>query len=155
MPTGIGFAPAGVSLVGFGLTDTAPVPPKTILVDPYTGQQDAARRIDPYSGQYVIDAQGRIAGMNANQQAVMLAVKTVRNSSALANFGNPANTIQRIGATVQKDLTDAYRLALKDLVDQKRIAILDVTVQSPKPGAEYVLVRWRDLSSGLEQVTTV
>lgn len=155
MPLGVGLAPAGVSVAGFGQVDAAPVPPKTLLVDTYNGQQDNARRIDPYTKGYVMDAQGRIAGMNGVQQLVYLAVATVRNSSALNNFGNPAGSVRKIGTNVVSQLQDAYRLALKDLTDRKLISIDDITVTSPKLGAEMVNVRWRDLTTGLEQVTTL
>lgn len=153
MSLGAGFSAAGFAPAGTGDVDLAPVPTSNLLIDAVTGVQKNARKLDPYSRQYVLDATGAIQGMSGIQQMVLLRLQTVRGSSALPNFGKAAspklvtaNTLRQI----QSDVTQA----LSDMVLQKLIVIGDITTQQVSPTAIDCYVRWTDLTSNTEYTTT-
>jgi hypothetical protein len=155
MPIGLGLTPCGVTDFGYGTPDRAALPGKGLLIDSFNAAQWNARKIDPKTGQYVLAANGRWQGMSGVAQRVLLAVKTTRDKAALKDFGNPISRIQKNGTNVVKQLTDAYTQALKQLTDTKTISVLDITVSPFASSGEYVIVRWRDLTTGLEQTTSV
>lgn len=153
MPTGAGLAAAGVSLAGYGTVDTATAPPTTIYVDATTGEQCNARAIDPYTGRYTTDSYGRSRGMRGVRQKVLLAVKTLKNTGVLPNFGNGVLDIQRRGKFVERELEDTLRDALKFLTDAGEIEINSVELTPFGASGEYAVLRWTDLTTSDEQET--
>lgn len=154
MPIGLGFAPLGVSLFGFGSVDTAPVPLTGILVDANDGLVKEARKIDQFTRRYVLDSSGRVQGMRGVYQLVQLRVQTLRNSSALRDFGLAAPS-GVIGANIQKRIENDIALAMKDLVDQKIIKIVSVQLDRFSTSGEYVTFKWIDLTAQNVGTSTV
>lgn len=144
----------GSSLYGFGSVDAAGSPVQTILIDGNKGIGRNARKIDERTGQYAFDANGRIAGMSEVQQAVLLAVKTVRGSSAIKDFGDPSGLIQRKGTNYQKQLASALTLALKDLTDRQMIRIDSVNV-TDNGGPVLRVLRFTDLTTNVASALTI
>ena len=153
MPLGIGFAPIGGSLFGFGTPDSAAPFGNAILVEPTSGIPRDCRRIDARSRQYTFAANGSSDGMSGVQQRVLLAIATVRGSSALGAFGK-AQGPQKHSAAAAKQVDADIRLALKDLVDAKVIEIVDTNPQDFSAIGVTDVVRFRDLTTGLEQLVT-
>ena len=158
MPLGAGIAPAGSAPAGFGSPDVAQVPSKVIWPDPVTGLSQTAAKLDARTGQPTFDALGRRQGMSGIQQMVLLRAKTIRGSSVIANLGLQAAS-GVIGPNTQRQLADAFAVAMADIVAQKLIKILSVTVDQFSQSGEYVIFRWQDLTTAdpstptLEQVT--
>lgn len=147
MPRGAGQAPAGVSPAGFGAPDVAPsAVAGALLVDAYDGTPREARKIDQRSRQYVFDANGRVQGMRGVYQLVQLRLLTVRNSSALKDFGLSLTSVQVIGANHQRQVEDIFNVALKDLLDARLIAIVAVKIDRFSPTGDYITLQWRDLT---------
>lgn len=156
MPVGLGLTPLGTSFAGYGQVDTVAGPPKGIYIDAANGQQWDSRKIDPFSGRYVKTASGTAQGMSGVQQMVLIAIKTVRNTAVVKNIGNGAFAIQKVGRDVQKQISDALRLALKPLVDAKQVQISSIDFGTPPTGtAQFVTLRWIDVTTGLEQQNQV
>lgn len=159
MPVGAGFSSVGVSIAGYGGVDAGPVQQQTILIDATDGSNQNARKVDPYTGQYVLDQYGRVQGMSGIQQMVMMRAGTLLDSSAVTDLGlapPPPTAIPGIEMTLKNQLT----AAMKDLVDQKLIEITRVEVFKA-PGSTVVqrFMFWRDLTvtganAGIEQRTS-
>lgn len=151
MPIGLGFAPLGSSLFGYGSIDEAVVPSKLFYVDPLTGQQANARAIDGRTRDYVFNADGSSAGMRGVYQLVQLTAQTVKGSSAVASLGLDTSKIQVINERTQQKVEDAYRDGFDPLVKQGLISLGEITVQRATPYGFFVLVKFTDLTTGEEQ----
>lgn len=156
MPTGMGLAKMGTSLYGYGSPDTTTGPSTPIYIDGANGAQQDARKIDPFTGRYILTTQGNAQGMSGIQQRVLIAIKTARNSAGVQDLGNPSGTIQKVGRDVQKQISDAYRLALKTMTDAKDIEIVGIDFAPPfSPTGQFLTLRWRDLTTTTEHSTTI
>lgn len=149
----------GLSLFGFGSVDTTPAPLRGVLVDANDGIVKEARKIDAFTKRLVFDSSGRVQGMRGVYQLVQLRVQTLRNSSAIPNFGLTAAS-GVIGANVQRQVDSAIRLAMQDIVDQRLISIVSVDIDRFSTSGEYVTFKWIDLTNvvppgnqAIEQVT--
>lgn len=153
MPSGVGAAAVGISIAGYGGVDAAPIQQQTILIDAVTGALENSRKVDPYTGRYVLDTYGRVQGMNGVQQLVMLRAGTLLNSSAVRDLGiNAPSGV--VGGTLNRRLSDELVLALKDLLDGGLIEILDVRVERiPGTSVYHRFFKWRDLTTTNEQET--
>ena len=64
-----------------------------------------------------------------------------------------------IGPNTQRQIADAFSVAMADLVSQKLIRIASITIDQFSANGEYVVFRWQDLTTldpanpTLEQVT--
>lgn len=150
----------GAEPYGPGTPAVAPALGGKTLTDPSTGQQLGSRKIDPTTGQYVIDpSTGRIAGMTNAQQLVYLATRTRKGSSALQGLGQTLADIERIGAGFEKRVDTILRDAVQTLVDRGIITVDSVDVQKVKtPDGRtvvFVNLRWRDVSTGQPETTLV
>lgn len=159
MPTGAGVSPGGTSIGGFGALDTAPAPATKILIDPFNGAQQNARKIDSRLRQFTFNAQGRIAGMPGVYQRVQIAIQTVRGQSSLGpGFGNAVSSVTVKVGNYQRRIEDALRFALNDLITQKLITINAVQAFDAAPDntdGAYAILFWTDLTTGTEQKTRV
>jgi hypothetical protein len=145
MPLGLGIAPFGTSIFGYGSPDPAPIQQRGLLVN-LDGTQGDGRRVDPATGQYVLDVNGRTVGMTGVQQLVLMRAKTVLNSSAVHGLGLEApggNYDQNAPLRLEKQL----RLAFKDLTDAGVIQIIDVTIKRNASGVVFREMHWRDLTA--------
>jgi hypothetical protein len=147
MPLGVGAGGVGVVVVGYGGVDAAPVQQQTILIESTTGIPQNARKIDPFTGQYVYDADDRVEGMNGVQQLVLLRVNTLLKSSAVRGLGMPAPS-GVIGSNIVLRLEQEIRRAMKDLTDTNQIEIIKVVVEKIGPNKIGRFFLWRDLTSG-------
>src|SRR5574343_541381 len=94
---GAGIAPAGTSPFGFGAPAVITTRETHLFAMSDMGETGvgSARRIDPTTRDYVIDAEtGLTLGYTATQQNVYLALVTLRGSSILATLGSDVSKIQ-------------------------------------------------------------
>ena len=145
---GAGFAPAGFSPAGTGSVATATAMATDNLIDD-RGAQQSARAIDPATGQYVLRSTGRSEGMPRVRQLVLIRVRTVLGSSAIAGLG-----VAQVGGdntvTAQRRLQGTLEQALSDLVKAKLVAIVSVTLSSDVPTRLRAALKWRDLTTNQE-----
>ncbi len=148
MTLGAGFSAAGFSPAGFGDIDTAAAPASDNLVDA-NGAQQTARAIDPATGQYILNADGRAQGMPRTRQLVLLRIKTVLNSSVVKDLGMRKQSEDRsaiVDRRIQANLADA----LADLVKLGMVEILSNDVTNDSPSRDRAILRWKDLTTGQE-----
>jgi hypothetical protein len=147
MPYGFGSQPFGSSPYGIG-TPSVATPRGGTLFRSTSGARANARRINPATKDYVLDGNGRILGMPALHQRVLLAVSTERGSSAMRSLGQSLKSIQRISDNFARRVEDDLRTAVKHLTDPRLIEVVDVQISIVKPGGAFIRFRWRDLSTG-------
>lgn len=157
MPLGAGFAPAGTSAAGYGVPDSATVPNNALLPDVRTALPMTGRFINPATGDYSFTADGRIQGMATVPQLVLLAIMTVQGSSVIPTLGETFTKIQEQGPNLAQQMNAAMTNALSDLVKRKYVKINSVTVQQSPSNidAATILMKWTDLTTGLEYNNTV
>lgn len=159
MPRGAGFAPAGASSAGYGVPDAPPMPSTAPLPDQQTGVPQTGRFIDPVTKDYAFAPDGRMYGMGTVPQLVQLALTTTFGSSAVPSFGERFTLIQEKGANFQQQIASAVANCLADLVKRKLVLIKSVQGIEPglqgNPDAGLGIVKWVDLTTGIEQPTTV
>ncbi len=137
MSLGAGFSQAGFSPAGFGDVDQLAAPATENLVDA-KGVQQVARAIDPATGQYIQNADGRFQGMPRVEQMVVLLVRAMQLPSG--------------------DVTDNFNAKLKvlvastlaPLVNQGLVTILDVVAYLEQPSRARAALKYRDLTTGRE-----
>lgn len=149
---GVGKAPVGKAPAGLGVPDAAPSNAGTSLVDA-RGVQQSTRLVDPVTGQYVIDERGRYVGVSAVAQRVQLALTTTIGSASVYTLG-----IDAPGGVIGNNFVSRRRAsilqALAGLVKENTIEVVDVIVDtSVRP--IYTQVRWRDLTTEVEQTTQI
>jgi hypothetical protein len=139
MPRGAGLAPAGFSPAGFGAVDIGAPNNQSPLPDPKTGLPQANRLINAVTGDYTFTADGRVAGMTAQQQNVLL---------ALLN-GNIFAGLYDKGDGFQRKIANRVQTALNPYIRPGWIALLGVDVVEPgsgSPDAAGIYVKWQDLT---------
>lgn len=143
MPTGAGKAPAGSSLAGYGVIDSAPPPGIVPLPDTRSGLPQTGRLINQQTGDYVFTADGRLEGMPTVNQLVLIAI---RNNIDLS-------TLQEKGPNFANTLTSLVQNALSALITAKLVLLSSVTVLQPNPDAGVAIANWLDLTNGEPQQT--
>lgn len=127
-----------------------------VLSNPYYGNREGSRKIDPRTRDYVLDSTtGRILGMTNPQQLVYLAVSTTRGSSAVQALGHELGKIDRISANFTRRVDGALRAAVQHIVDRGLIEVVAIEVQVLRPGQGFARLRWRDTATGHEEETLV
>lgn len=149
MPVGLGVSRLGTQPYGYGTPDGSPDPGGIPLVGP-DATRPGSRKIDLVTGQYVFDDKGNSEGMPDMQQMVYLAIKTDLGSSADPTLGQDFTTIKDISANFVSRVQASYRRALSHLTSNNRIDILSIDVQRAGTSGATVHLRWRDLTTGLE-----
>jgi hypothetical protein len=147
MPTGAGLCPAGAAPYGFGTPDAAPIPGGRIFRNTRTGEGLTSRMLNPVTGDYDVDAYGRITGMTSGQQLVALAIRNVAEPRL--------RSIQVIGANFQRQVEEVLRVALAPIVARGLIAIVAILVERTGTSRSFARLRWRDLSTNEEQETAI
>jgi len=151
---GAGACAAGVTYAGFGEPATATAPGGKLFPDPYTGASQTGMRIDPATRSYVFDAYGRAQGVGTVPQMVHLALTTEFGSSAVPGFGDTTSEIEVIGPNFERDVQDRVARALSDLVARKLVKVESVKVDRFGASGAYRHIRWRDLTTQEEHVST-
>lgn len=152
---GLGTAPAGSSYAGFGLPATT-TPPTSIPFQKADGTQGTSRAIDAATRDYVLDlTTGRVLGMDAVQQLVLLALTTVKGSSAVASLGQEISTIRTITDSTTALITLRVSEALASLIAQRKVSLDSVSVERTQDSRIEIEVRWTDLTKNKPNVTTI
>lgn len=153
--TGFGSTPYGAGPYGLGTPDGAAVPGGKVLRNTFSGVPMGSRKIDTLTGRYEMDAYGRVTGMSDAQQLVLLRVKTDKASSAVRTLGHELRKLDRVTENFQKRVSDTYTNALADIVELGIIAVDSIKAVQVRPGATFVHIRFRDLSTEQEHEVTV
>ncbi len=91
---GMGFCPLGFSLFGYGSPAMAPPVMGRTLELSVNGPSGDSRQIDPYSRDYVVDANGLLKGQSAVAQQVFLAIMTTLGTSVNPGLGSQFGNIK-------------------------------------------------------------
>lgn len=121
------------------LPDVAPTPiDRRNLVDWQDGSTiQTSRFINPLTKDYVVSSDNKLAGMNAIQQEVYLAVLTKFNSSSLTGFGNNILSIKMINQTnFSAQVSSMLNQCLSDLIGSGQITLNPgIVIQQPPSGS--------------------
>jgi hypothetical protein len=158
MARGVGFAPVGASLVGYGTVTTAPAPTSNaVLPDAITGLPQPGRLLNPATQSYQFTSDGRMVGQSRAAQLVQLAMSTIRGSAVVSTLGVDKSRLQEKGANLQQTATSVVTDAFAPIVSQKLVALKSVDVQD-YPGAPdraVITIQWTDLTTGQEATTVI
>ena len=146
MTLGAGFSAAGFCPAGFGDIDAAPAPVTGNLIDD-KGVQQTARAIDPATGDYILNASGRVQGMPRSRQLVLLRIKTRLGTSTIASLGMRDQGGDR-SIVADRRLQADLAAAVDDLVQSGIIDVLSADVFAESNVRDRALLRWRDLATG-------
>ena len=149
--SGAGIQPAGLSPAGVGTPAIGTANAGTVMRNVTDGTIANARSIDPGTRQYVFDVNGRVTGVSSTRQLVQLAVSTTLGSSAVKQLGTDISRVDRITENFARRVSDVFSNALAPLVARKLIAINSIDVQQVQGSRAYALIKWTDLSTGLEE----
>lgn len=157
---GAGFCPAGTSLAGYGVGSVANVPDNSALPDQITNLPTTCRLLVPNGtkgGDWAFTADGRVVGCGTVRQLVQLALSTVLGSSVSRTLGAAYFTLQEKGPNFQRQVATVVANALAPLVKQKLVQVIAVIVQEypSNPDAGLGYVKWRDLTTGLEDKSSI
>lgn len=162
MTEGAGSQGAGSSPAGFGSPAEADVPGGGFLRDVVTGKPLGARKIDPTTRDYVLDAFGRALGVDYVRHVVQMSVHTERGSSVVQTMGQRLSSIDRITENTEQQILSILTEAVQPLVDQGLIEVVGFVGfvagddrNGLARGAVYGRFLWRDLSTGEEQTEFV
>ncbi len=150
--SGFGYQPAGTSSAGFGAPTRGAEDGGVILRDAATGASFGGRQINSNTGDYVMDANGRLLGMNNVQQLVQLAVM---------NSAEALQSIDRLDDSFDKQSGAILAAACQTIVNRGLIEVIGVRdVQLGERGGlrqGQALYRflWRDLTTGTEEKTPI
>lgn len=150
--SGAGFQGAGTTSAGFGAPSRGAEEGGVILRDEATGASLTGRRLDPRTGDYVVDENGRLLGMPTVQQLVQLAV--MNSAAALQQ-------IDRLNDGFERAATAVLTTACGPIVQQGLIAVIGV--RNVRLGVRGGLAQgqavyqflWRDLTTNTEQGTPI
>lgn len=149
--TDLGFGQAGFggSIAGYGeIVPINSVVSKLFRLPEDTTKQGNSPAINTTTGDIIRDPETGIhMGMRDTQQQVYLAIRTLKYSSSVADFGLDFNGKIIQPSTFQK-LQDAVRATLQSLVDQGKIEIVSITVSRINSNGLSCIVDWRDLFTG-------
>lgn len=151
---GAGFSPFGSSYAGYGVPASSTLPNTTVLISSTFGVPGQTRFIDPVTGDYVFNANGRIIGGNAIQQMVYLAIKTVKGSCAVTDLGQSFSKVQTIGANYITLVKNEVNNALKYMIDNRLIQLIDVVVSQQGTQAR-IQIKWKDIATNTENINTI
>ncbi len=150
--SGFGIQPAGTTSAGFGAPSRGAEEGGVILRDVNTGASFGSRSIDPRTGDYVMDENGRLVGMNNVRQLVELAV---------LNAAPALGAIDRLNDSFERAATAVLTDACEPIVRQGLIAIVGVrgvrigVRGGLRQGQAIYEFLWRDLTTDSEERTTI
>ena len=140
--SGFGFTSLGRSPFGIGLPATANSSVAKLWIKS-DGTQGNCAKIDPSTGDYVLDANGNSVGDDSVNQKVYLAYKTMLNSSAVSGFGFDLNLD---GALMSQTKINNVKLAayqaVKHLTDPGVITIVSVDVRRVTRTGMEIRIKW-------------
>lgn len=155
--SGAGTQPAGMSSAGYGEPSTATGISGAFLRDTKTGKSLGARKIDPLTRDYVLDANGRILGVGYVQHVVQMSLHTEEGSAVVQEMGHRLRTIERITPNVERQILAILTKAVQPLINQGLIEVLGFShfvagtgVNGLPRGRVHGRFSWRDLTTGQE-----
>ena len=123
---------------------------RRIFVNPNNNSIGNSRYINPVTGDYLFNSNGKIAGLIGMQQAVYLSLVTVLGSSAVISLGQTYSTIQVITQNFNQDIQNSVNLALANLINNGSISLDNVSV-TKKSNSVELLISWTDNTITLSQ----
>jgi len=155
--SGAGTQPAGTTSAGYGEPSTATEVGGAFLRDTKTGKSLGARKVDPHTRNYVMDANGRILGVNSVRAAVQLSLHTERGSAVVQDMGHRLREIERITPSTERQILAALTAAVQPLIAQGLIEVVGFKnfragddKNGMRRGAVYGRFLWRDLTTDQE-----
>jgi hypothetical protein len=154
---GLGFAPLGTSLAGFGVPDTAVISKPRVFIKADGTQGNAALLQPNDEGKldYVLDASGQKVGADSVPMMVLLALKTALGSSIDGTLGLDVSEMRQFTGNSAQAADAAVRKALASLVARRLISVLSVTFEREGQNACLLFVSWMDLSNGEKNITSL
>jgi hypothetical protein len=148
---GAGLQGAGTTPAGFGAPTQNALGANAVLPDSRVGGSHGSRKINPLTGDYVMNDEGRLEGMNNLQQLVQLAI---------ANAAPALQEIDRLDSGFERRVLAILNAAVAPLVTQGLIEVIGVSVRMNEegglqPGQAVTLFRWRDRTTTEESETPV
>jgi hypothetical protein len=149
---GIGLQSAGTTSAGFGSPATAAEQGGAILRNTLTGESMGGRKIDPRTGDYVMDEYGRLEGMPNVRQMVMLAV--LNAAPALADIDRLTDGFaKRAEAILANEMT---AIVSRGLIRVIGVRDLQMGVRGGlKQGQALYKFLWVDLTTNTENAETI
>lgn len=148
MSNGFGNGALGYSAFGFGEPSSINSSAAKLWIKA-DGTQGNCAKIDPKTGDYVLDDSGNSVGEDSLNQMVYLALNTIHNKSAVPGFGFDVITNN---ATKNAGLTTRIKLAVynavKHLTEPGLISIVSVAVNTISSTGYEILIEWRNNASG-------
>lgn len=146
---GMGFAPLGFSLFGYGVPASAGVDSGFILQESPNSASGDARYIDPYTRDYVIDEDGVVKGESAIASQVRLALFTTKGSSVVQNLGSEFSNVKTFEKkTFERKMQQVVQQALSDLIKNGSISLVSVQAGLNSNGvAGNITINWIDNST--------
>jgi hypothetical protein len=122
---------------------------RTDLLD-YKGSNtiQSARFIDPQTGDFVVSSTNHFEGMNAVDQAVLLAVNTTFNTSAQPSFGQNFQSIKLITGNVKVQMTAILQQCLAYLIQTNQITISNILVSQTDIGEVSMQFSYTNSTTG-------
>lgn len=145
--SGLGNGPIGTMPYGVGTPNTSAGNTGKPLVDA-NGVAQGSRYIDQFARDYVMNTDGRLVGQDNVEHLVLMAVLTVRSSSAVPTLGleEPSGVI---GINFEREREAQVRSAFADLVKRGLITIVSVkTDRTNRPVLTRIV--YRDLTTNSE-----
>lgn len=156
--SGIGLQKAGWTAAGYGTPATATGLSGAFLRDTKTGKSLGARKIDPVTKDYVLDANGRILGVGYVKHVVQMSLHTEEGSAVVQDMGQRLRTIERITPNIERQILATLTKAVQPLIQQGLIEVVGFTHfragddrNGMRRGAVYGRFLWRDLTTGEEE----
>jgi len=103
-------------------------------------------KTNPNTGDYVLDANGNNVGDDSVNQMVFLALRTIKNSSSVANFGFDFKA-KVISDSAELKIKLAVNDTLKNLITKKLIILNSVEVNRATVSGLEITVKWTNTSS--------
>lgn len=150
---GFGAAPFGASPYGIGTPDVEYEEGGTILPVDGASPTTRARFIDPVTRQFEVDEFGQLKGMDAVQQQMYLALRTIAGEAIPEQLGNEVLSIEDIGAWFEDDVRDKVKKACSRLIAARLVRLEEIGVDVFKQGGAFIRVRWTNLLNGREYVS--
>lgn len=148
MTLGFGAAPFGSSPAGYGLPSFVNSSTAKLWIKE-NGEQGNCAKIDPLTGDYVLDENGNSVGEDSINQMVYLAFSTILNSSIINGFGIDLNvTDYNMSTNILQRCKLAVMKAVKHLTDRNVISIVSVDVNKISGTGVEIKVNWRNNSTG-------
>lgn len=145
---GFGLSGFGNSIFGFGTPGSTNSSTAKIFIKS-NGTRGNAAKIDPQTGDFILDDAGNVVGDDSINQMVYMALRTTKNTSVLLNFGIDISKIRTITDNVKMKFQLAVNDAVKHLTDKRLITILSVDVISilNMPTSLQVVVTFKNLTN--------